>query len=122
VFTLIDTNGNKVLTWDELMTMDIESAVDKYPELFNKIFTNITGGASNSKETETGSVNIGEDPDLITVDVSESEKVEGGKLREDKVSAVKTQDDLVKERLIELADDGNLIMEEEPVRNQHEEL
>lgn len=118
MFSLIDTDGNKVLTWEELMTMDIESAIDNYPKLFTKIISNITGGVTNFEEAEHESVNIGEDPDPITVDVSESEKVEDGRSQ----SSIKTPDDLVKERLIELADDGNLIMEEEPVRNQHEEL
>lgn len=108
-------NGNNVLTWDELMTIDIASAMDKFPELFEKILLNVTDGSDLNGE-------LGEDPEPIILQEEESQHDEVQRSNEDQSSKVKTPDDLEKAKLIEIADDGNLVMEEEPVRNHHEEL
>lgn len=115
VFSIFDVNGNNVLTWDELMTIDIVSAMDKFPELFEKILLNVTDGSDLNGE-------LGEDPEPIILQEEESQHDEVQRSNEDQSSKVKTPDDLEKEKLIEIADDGNLVMEEEPVRNHHEEL
>lgn len=115
VFSIFDVNGNNVLTWDELMTIDIASAMDKFPELFEKILLNVTDGSDLNGE-------LGEDPEPIILQEEESQHDEVQRSNEDQSSQVKTPDDLEKAKLIEIADDGNLFMEEEPVRNHHEEL
>lgn len=115
VFSIFDVNGNNVLTWDELMTIDIASAMDKFPELFEKILLNVTDGSDLNGE-------LREDPEPIILQEEESQHDEVQRSNEDQSSQVKTPDDLEKAKLIEIADDGNLVMEEEPVRNHHEEL
>lgn len=97
------------------MTIDIASAMDKFPELFEKILLNVTDGGDPNDE-------LVEDPEPIILQEEESQHEDVQRSNEDQSSKVKTPDDLEKEKLIEIADDGNLIMGEEPVRNHHEEL
>ncbi|XP_061166531.1 bifunctional peptidase and arginyl-hydroxylase JMJD5-like [Saccostrea echinata] len=124
VFSFIDKDGNKVLSWDELFSMDIKAATEKFPKLFGKIFSNITGYLVSFEEEGDEDIEISEDeePGFLVVEDSYSVQDEGQRSKEDQPSSVKTPDDLEKEKLIKMADDGNLFMEEEPLRSPHEEL
>ena len=112
IFLLLDTNNNNVLTWDELLTVEIMPVYEKFPELFERIVSYIV-------DDEDSSSVISDDPEPI---VLEEDNSEGQRSPKDQSSVTKTPDDLEKEKLIELADDGNLVMEEEPFKNPHEEL
>lgn len=112
IFLLLDTNNNNVLTWDELLTVEIMTVYEKFPELFERIVSYIV-------DDEDSSSVISDDPEPI---VLEEDNSEGQRSPKDQSSVTKTPDDLEKEKLIKLADDGNLVMEEEPFKNPHEEL
>ncbi|XP_022331273.2 bifunctional peptidase and (3S)-lysyl hydroxylase JMJD7-like [Crassostrea virginica] len=112
IFLLLDTNNNNVLTWDELLTVEIMPVYEKFPELFERIVSYIV-------DDEDSSSVISDDPEPI---VLEEDNSEGQRSPKDQSSVTKTPDDLEKEKLIKLADDGNLVMEEEPFKNPHEEL
>ncbi|XP_062602952.1 bifunctional peptidase and arginyl-hydroxylase JMJD5-like [Saccostrea cucullata] len=124
VFSKIDKDGNKVLTWDELFSMDMNAAIEDFPKLFGKIISNLTGDVIlfDEKEEENIELSTEKNPEELVVEDSDSTQDGGQRSHDDRPSPVKTPDDLEKEKLIKMADDGNLVMEEEPLRSPHEEL
>ncbi|XP_061166543.1 bifunctional peptidase and arginyl-hydroxylase JMJD5-like [Saccostrea echinata] len=124
VFSFIDKDGNKVLSWDELFSMDIRAAIDKYPKVFGQIYSYITGDNISFEKKKNQDIEISGDKDLgdLVVKNSDSIQDEDQRSQGDRPSPVKTPDDLEKKKLIKMEDDGNLVMEEEPLRSPHEEL
>ncbi|XP_062621138.1 uncharacterized protein LOC134282757, partial [Saccostrea cucullata] len=124
VFSKMDKDGNKVLSWDELFSMDIVAFIDEYPNLFGKIFSNVTADYFKIEKKGEEDLELSKDKNAGDLVLEDSENAQDESQRSDDVrpSPVETLDNLEKEKLIKMVDDGNLVMEEEPIMSPHEEL